>query len=135
MSYAEDMCAIVVDHADEKVRYFVRAFPETGERDVLYLGSDDAWGDKQEELIDRELEEFATRESYAEQMDAGEVTQLIKVADDSVLFTGFIEDEVVVVHFERGILGYLPDIVDDFNEYMMANDIDFTSLSVHADAG
>jgi hypothetical protein len=47
-----------------------------------------------------------------------------------VMFTGFIEDEVVVVTFERGILADLPGIVGEFRGYMEANDIDVTALSV-----
>lgn len=129
MSYAEDMCDIVVDHVDGKARYFVRVNPDSREQDVLFVREDLTWDESRAELVDRELQTFAEKELVAEQMNAEEVTQLIKVADDSVLFTGFIEDEVVVVHFERGILGYLPDIVDEFHEYMVANDIDFTRLS------
>jgi hypothetical protein len=35
-----------------------------------------------------------------------------------VMFTGFIEDEVVVVTFERGILADLPGIVGEFRGYV-----------------
>ncbi|MFB6302418.1 MAG: hypothetical protein ABEH78_06105 [Haloferacaceae archaeon] len=81
------------------------------------------------DAVDQEGQELVAKQSYEAQMEAGEVTQLIKVADRMVAFTGFIEDEVVVVTFERDILGALPPMVDDFREYMIANGIDFTALA------
>lgn len=130
MDHATRMADIIVRHASEKVRYVVRGVPETGERDLLHVRDDIAWGDAERALVDHEVEEMATKEAYAELMDEPEVTQSIKVADSSVLFTGYIEDEVVVVLFERGILGHLPDIVDEFHEFMVKHDIDFTRLSM-----
>ena len=61
-------------------------------------------------------------------MGAENVNQIIKVADGKILFTGFVDDEVVVAAFERGILPVLPAVVDDFREYMRDNDVSFISL-------
>lgn len=130
MDYAMKMADIIVRHASEKVRYVVRGVPETGERDLLHVRDDVTWGDAERTLVDHEVEEMATKEDYADLMDEQDVTQSIKVADRSVLFTGYIEDEVIVVLFDRGILGHLPDIVDEFHEFMVEHDIDFTSLSM-----
>ena len=130
MDYAQGMSNIIIAHAGEKVRYIVRSKPDTGDRDLLHLRDDMTWGDNHQRIIDHEIEQLTTKEVYADLMGEEEVTQSIKVADDSVLFTGYIEDDVVIVQFERGILGYLPDIVADFHEYMVEHDVDFTSLSV-----
>lgn len=130
MDYAHGMSNIIVEHAGEKVRYIVRGEPDTGDRDLLHLRDDVTWGDDHQRIVDHELEQLTAKEVYADLMGEGEVTQSIKVADDSVLFTGYIEDDVVIVQFERGILSYLPDIVADFHVYMVEHDVDFTSLSM-----
>lgn len=130
MDYAVGMSEIIVNHADEKVKYIVRGEPETGEQDVLHLRDDVTWDDDHQQLVNHELEQYSMKGVYADLMGEEKVTQRIKVADNSVLFTGHIEDEVVIVMFERGILGYLPDMVDEFHEYMVEHDIDFTSLSM-----
>jgi len=129
MSYARDMCDIIESHAGNRLRFFVRVAPDTRDKTVLHVRHDLEWTDSRAEAVDAELQELIAKKSYEEQMDAGDVTQIIKVADEMVMFTGFIEDEVVVVTFERGILADLPAIVAEFREYMLENDIDFTSLA------
>lgn len=129
MPYAADMCDIVADHAEEKLRFFIRVDPDTREQELLYQRDDLEWTDERSDAVDAELQELVVKDAYEKQMAAGEVTQIIKVADRMVMFTGFIEDEIVVVTFERGILGSLPPIVADFREYMLHHDIDFTALA------
>lgn len=129
MGYAEDMCDIVVSHAGRKVRFFVRIDPDTREQDVLHEREDLEWTDADADAADSELQELVAKTAYEAQMGAENVTQLVKVADDMVLFTGFIEDEVVVVSFERGILGVLPAMVGEFREYMLDHDVEFTALA------
>ncbi|MFB6268904.1 MAG: hypothetical protein ABEH83_03110 [Halobacterium sp.] len=133
MGYAEDMCDIVVDHGGEKVRHFVRVDPDTREQDVLHTRDDLDWTPDDAEAVDTELQELVAKPAYEAQLGAENVTQLIKVADDLVLFTGFIEDEVVVVSFERGVLPALPGMVAEFREYMVDHDIEFTALDAPED--
>ncbi|WP_254537098.1 hypothetical protein [Halomarina litorea] len=130
MDYADNMCAIVTDHAGDLVRYFVRVDPDTREQDLLHLRADLRWTDHRRAEVDSELLELVAKEAYESKMDATNVTQIIKVADTKVLFTGFIEEEVVVAAFDRGIFGVLSGIVTEFREYMLANDIEFTELSL-----
>lgn len=130
MTYAEDMRDIIVSNAGDRLRFFIRVDPETRTQDVLFAREGLEWTDRDAAVVDSELHELVAKESYEEHMDAGEVTQIIKVADRMVMFTGFIEDEVVVVTFERGILQELPTVVREFREYMIDNDIDFTALAV-----
>jgi hypothetical protein len=63
-------------------------------------------------------------------MGVENVNQVIKLADSKVLFTGFIDDQVAVASFERGIFTRLPPIVGDFREYLEEHDIDFVSLEL-----
>jgi hypothetical protein len=130
MPSAEDMCSITADHAGDKLRYFARADPDHDDRDVevLHLRDDLEWTDRRERELDSELLELVASESYEETMGAENVNQIIKVADGKILFTGFVDDEVVVAAFERGILPVLPAVVDDFREYMRDNDVSFISL-------
>lgn len=130
MSYAEDMRDIVAANVGEGLRFFIRIDPETRNQEVLYQRDDLEWTDRKAAVVDSELHELVAKESYEEHMEAGEVSQIIKVADRMVMFTGFIEDEVVVVTFDRGILGDLPAVVGEFREYMVEHDIDFTALAV-----
>jgi hypothetical protein len=130
MGYAEEMCDIVVSHGGEKVRFFIQADPATREQEVLYARDDLEYTEQDHGAVDSELQQLIAKEAYEAQMGAENVTQLVKVADNMVIFTGFIEDELVVVSFERGILGLLPQMVGDFREYMQANDIDFTELEM-----
>jgi len=130
MTHAEDMCSIVRGHAGEGLRFFVRVDPETRDQDVLYARDDLEWDEADSQAVDAELHELVAKGAYEDHMEAGEVTQIIKVADRMVMFTGFVEDEVVVVTFERGILADLPAIVADYREYMIEHDIDFTALAV-----
>lgn len=130
MGYATGMTEIMVNHAGEKVRYVARGVPDTGEHDVIHLRDDVSWDEDHQQLVNHELEQYSQKGVYADLMGEEEVSQRIKVADNSVLFTGHIEDEVVVVQFERGILDYLPDMVSEFHEYMVEHDIDFTALSM-----
>jgi hypothetical protein len=127
MAYAADMCDIVENHAEEKLRFFIRVDPETREQDVLYRRGDLEWTDERAAAVDAELKELVAKDAYEKQMDAGEVTQIIKVADEMVMFTGFIEDEVVVVTVERGILRVLSPVVNDFREHTLANEIELTT--------
>ncbi|MFB6236464.1 MAG: hypothetical protein ABEH81_06340 [Halopenitus sp.] len=130
MTYAEDMRDIIVSNVGDRLRFFIQVDPETRTQDVLFAREDLDWTDRKAAVVDSELHELVAKESYEEHMEAGEVSQIIKVADQMVMFTGFIEDEVVVVTFERGILQDLPAVVAEFREYMIDNDIDFTALAV-----
>jgi hypothetical protein len=130
MTYADDMCDIIGSHAAEKLRFFIRVNPDTREQQVLYARENLGWEEAKADAVDAELQELIAKKSYEAQMEAGEITQIIKVADEMVMFTGFIEEEVVVVTFERGILGDLPPIVAEFRDYMTENDIDLTALAV-----
>lgn len=129
MTYAEDMRDIIASNVGDRLRFFIQVDPETRTQDVLFAREDLEWTDRDAAVVDSELHELVAKESYEEHMDAGEVSQIIKVADRMVMFTGFIEDEVVVVTFERGILQDLPTVVGEFREYMIDNDIDFTALA------
>lgn len=130
MGYAEEMCDIVVSHGGEKVRFFVKADPKTRDQEVLYARDDLEYTDQDHQAVDSELQQLIAKEAYEAQMGAENVTQLVKVADNMVIFTGLIEDELVVVSFERGIFGVLPKMVADFREYMQNHDIDFTELEM-----
>ncbi|UPV75045.1 hypothetical protein M0R89_03010 [Halorussus limi] len=131
MSIAEDMCAITLNHAGERLRYFARTDPDDGDRDeveVLHLRDDLDWTDRRQREVESELLELVASESYEQLMGADNVNQIIKVADTKILFTGFVDDEVVVAAFKRGILPVLPTVVDDFREYMSERDVSFISL-------
>ncbi|UPW01120.1 hypothetical protein M0R88_03220 [Halorussus gelatinilyticus] len=131
MPIAEDMCSITLAHADEKLRYFVRADPDDGdssEVDVLHLREDLDWTDRRQREVESELLELVASESYEELMGSENVNQIIKVADTKILFTGFVDDVVVIAAFERGILPALPTVVADFREYMRDNDVSFIAL-------
>ncbi|WP_115864544.1 hypothetical protein [Halorussus litoreus] len=157
MTIAEDMCSITSEHAGRKLRYFVRADPENGngnegdsisERDldstdapgsevaadqqieVLHLREDLDWTRRRQREVESELLELVASESYEALMNAENVNQIIKVADDKILFTGFVDDEVVVASFERGILPVLPTVVDEFRSYMRERDVSFISLDM-----
>lgn len=131
MTIAEDMCSITLEHAGGKLRYFVRADPDVGdseETEILHLREDLEWTDRRRREVESELLELVASESYEELMGADNVNQIIKVADTKVLFTGFVDDEVVVAAFERGVLPVLPAVVDDFREYMVDRDVEFIAL-------
>ncbi|WP_424016739.1 hypothetical protein ACOZ4N_12685 [Halorientalis pallida] len=130
MPVLEDMCAITREHAGESLRYFCRVDPETGTVDVLHLREDLSWTDRRNDEVEGELHEVTAKVSYESMMDVDNVNQLIKVADSKVLFTGFVEDELAVAAFERGIFAKLPPIVADFRDYMQDHDVDFVSLSL-----
>lgn len=133
MTIAEDTCSITHDHAGDKLRCFVRADPDTGDptaAEVLHLREDLDRTDRRQREVESELLELVASESYEELMGADNVNRLIKVADTKILFTGFVDDEVVIASFERGILPALPAVVDDFREYMVENDVSFISLDV-----
>lgn len=72
MTVIEDMCAITLDHAGEKLRYFVRANPED-EIDVLHLRDGLKWTDRRESEVESELMEIIASESYEYLMDADNV--------------------------------------------------------------
>ena len=125
------MCAITHEHAGDKLRYFVRADPDEGdaaEIDRLRVRVDLEWNDRRQREVESELLELVASESYEALMDANNVNQIIKVADDKILFTGFVGEDVIVAAFERGILPVLPTIAEDFREYMLEHDVSFISL-------
>lgn len=124
------MAAITADHAEEKLRFFATIDPETQEVDIHELREDLAWTDRRAALVDEELHELAAVESYEHSMDAINVNQIIKVANDKVLFTGFVGDAVAVAVFERGIFPLLSGIVTEFRDYLESRDIDFISLEM-----
>lgn len=130
MSTLADMAAITADHADEKLRFFAGIDPDTQDIAIHELREDLAWTDRRAALVEEELHEVAARDSYEHSMDATNVNQIIKVADDKVLFTGFVGDEVAVAAFERGIFPTLPGIVAEFREYLQSRDIEFISLEM-----
>ena len=130
MSVLADMAAITADHADETLRFFAGVDPATQDVTVHELRADLEWTDGRATLVAEELHEVAARESYEHSMDATNVNQIIKVADDKVLFTGFVSDEVAVAAFERGIFPHLPGIVAEFREYLQAHDIEFIALEM-----
>lgn len=124
-----DMCAIVRERTTGQLRYFAAADPDgEGTRDVLFLREDLEWTDRREAEVDAELREVLVKDAYEASMGADNLNQLVKVADDKVLFTGFVEDRIAVASFERGIFPYLPSVVDGFREYMQEHDIDFIAL-------
>jgi len=151
MTIAEDMCSITSEHAGKKLRYFARADPEDGDSsestpdsdtdsgagvaadqriELLHLREDLDWTSRRQREVESELLELVASESYEQLMNAENVNQIIKVADDKILFTGFVDDEVVVAAFERGILPVLPTVVDEFRSYMRERDVSFISLDM-----
>jgi len=130
MAVLDDMAEITAEHAGEKLRYFAGVDPETREVSVHHLREDIQWTDHQEREVTEELHEVTAKESYEHTMGVENVNQVIKVADSKVLFTGFIDDQVAVASFERGIFTRLPPIVGDFREYLEEHDIDFVSLEL-----
>ncbi|UIP00604.1 hypothetical protein Hbl1158_04380 [Halobaculum sp. CBA1158] len=126
----EEMATITERHAGEKLRFFAVVDPDDREVDPVRLRSDLEWTENREQLVQGELMEVVAKESYEQEMNATNVNQIIKVADDKVLFTGFVADDVVVAAFDRGIFGSLPPIVSEFAEFMRAHDIDFVSLEM-----
>jgi len=130
MSVLSDMADITADNAGDRLRFFAEVDPASGEVEVHHLRPDLAWTEKRANLVEQERHEVAARESYEHAMDAQNINQVIKVADDVVLFTGFVDDTVAVATFERGIFADLPGIVTDFREYMRERDIDFIALDM-----
>ena len=130
MAVLDDMADITAEHAGDKLRYFAGVDPETGEVTVHHLREDIQWTDHQEREVTEELHEVTAKESYEHTMGVDNVNQVIKVADTKVLFTGFIDEQVAVASFERGIFTLLPPIVSDFRDYMLEHDIEFVSLEL-----
>ncbi|WP_435064476.1 hypothetical protein [Halobaculum sp. EA56] len=97
-----EMAAITERHAGERLRFFAVVDPDDREVDPIRLRSDLEWTADREDLVRGELMEVVAKESYEQEMNATNVNQIIKVADDKVLFTGFVGDDVVVAAFERG---------------------------------
>lgn len=128
MDVARDMCRITVDNAGERVRYFAAAPAETGKFEPLHVRDDLAWNPSRQREVLSEYDELLAKESYEEMMGAENVNQIIKVADAKILFTGFIEDLIVVASFERGIFPVLDDIVEEFADYVREHDVDFVAL-------
>jgi hypothetical protein len=130
MTVVADMAAITADHADDALRYFAEVDPDSRDVTVHHRRADIEWTDERERTVEEELHELTARESYEAAMDATNVNQIIKVADDKVLFTGFVEGTVAVAAFERGVFAELPAIVAEFREYMLEHDIEFVSLEL-----
>ncbi|WP_135362693.1 hypothetical protein [Halosimplex halophilum] len=130
MSVVADMAEITADHAGESLRYFAEVEPESRAVTVHHRRDGLDWTDAREREVEEELHELTAKASYEAAMDATNVNQIIKVADDKVLFTGFVEDTVAVAAFDRGIFATLPAIVADFREYMIEEDIEFVSLEL-----
>jgi len=130
MAVLDDMAEITANRAGDKLRYFAGVDPESREVSVHHLREDIQWTDHQEREVTEELHEVTAKESYEHTMGVENVNQVIKVADSKVLFTGFIDDQVAVASFERGILARLPPIVADFREYIVEHDIEFVSLEL-----
>ena len=130
MAVLDDMADITAEHAGDKLCYFAGVDPETGEVTVHHLREDIQWTDHQEREVTEELHEVTAKESYEHTMGVDNVNQVIKVADTKVLFTGFIDEQVAVASFERGIFTLLPPIVSDFRDYMLEHDIEFVSLEL-----
>jgi len=133
MSVVSDMCDIVLKHADDELRYFVRADPRTRETELLHRRDDLEWTDRRQQEVQGELQEVVARESYEYLMNAENVNQIIKVADTKVLFTGFVEDDLAIAAFDRGVLSFLPAVVDEFREYVLEHDVSFISLDAPAE--
>ncbi|QLH78969.1 hypothetical protein HZS55_17440 [Halosimplex rubrum] len=130
MSVVADMAEITERHAGESLRYFAEVPPDSREVTVHHRREGLVWTDAREREVEEELHELTAKASYEEAMDATNVNQIVKVADDKVLFTGFIDDTVAVAAFERGILATLPAIVAEFREYMIEEDIEFVALEL-----
>ena len=124
------MADITAEHAGDKLRYFAGVDPETSEVTVHHLREDIKWTDHQEREVTEELHEVTANESYEHTMGVDNVNQVIKVADTKVLFTGFIDEQVAVASFDRGIFTRLPPIVSGFRDYMLEHDIEFVSLEL-----
>lgn len=122
------MCRITVEHAGEKVRYFAAAPAESGKFEPVHVRDDLEWNAARQREVLSEYDELLAKESYEAMMGAENVNQIIKVADRKILFTGFVEEYIVVAAFERGILPVLEDLVDEFADYMREHDIDFVAL-------
>jgi hypothetical protein len=99
MTVIEDVCEVALDHTGEKLRCFVRGHPDES-TDVLHLREDLERTDHRESEAESELLELVATESYEYTMDADNVNQIIKVADTEFLFTGFVQDAVVIAAFD-----------------------------------
>jgi len=128
MTVLEDMAEITADNADGTLRYFASGDPETGEIEPLFVREDLAWTDGRREEVEGELLEVAAKATYEYMMDVDNVNQLIKVADSKILFTGFLNDNIAVAAFDRGVFPHLPAMVGEFRSYLEAHDVSFISL-------
>jgi len=119
MAVLDDIAAITAEHAGDKLRYFAGVDPETREVTIHPLRDDIQWTNHREREVTEELHEVTAKESYEHTIGVDNVNQVIKVADSKVIFTGFIDEQVAIAPFERGVFALLPPIVADFREYMI----------------
>ena len=130
MAVLDDMARITAENADGTLRYFARADPETSETEPLFVREDLEWTEERQGEVEGELMEAVAKESYEYMMDVDNVNQLIKVADTKILFTGFVDDEVAVAAFDRGVFPHLPAMVAEFRSYLEDHDVEFIALDM-----
>lgn len=130
MDVLADMAEITAENAGGTLRYFVGATPENRNVERLYLRDDVEWDENRSREIQSELDSLVAVDTYETLMDAENVNQIIKVADDKILFTGFVGDTVAIAAFDRGVFPHLNDIVSSFRAYMEEHDIEFIALDV-----
>ncbi|MFB6308852.1 MAG: hypothetical protein ABEH35_05930 [Haloarculaceae archaeon] len=130
MDVLEDMAEITADNAGGTLRYFAGGDPDTRDIEPLFVREDLEWNDAREEEVESELLGVAAKETHEYFMAVENVNQIIKVADTKVLFTGFVEDEVAVAAFDRGVFPHLPEMVAAFREYMIEHDVEFVTLEM-----
>lgn len=130
MDVLADMAEITAENAGGTLRYFVGAAPDDREIERLYLREDVEWDENRDREIQSELDGLVAVDTYETLMGAENVNQIIKVADDKILFTGFVGDEVAIAAFDRGVFPLLGNIVAEFRDYMEEHDIEFITLDV-----
>jgi len=130
MAVLDEMARITAENADGTLRYFASGDPETEAIEPLFVREDLDWTDGRQAEVEGELMEVVAKESYEYMMDVDNVNQLIKVADTKILFTGFVDDEVAVAAFDRGVFPHLPAMVAEFRSYLEDHDVEFIALDM-----
>jgi len=130
MAVLDAMARITAENADGTLRYFASGDPDTETVEALFVREDLEWTDERRAEVEGELMEVVAKESYEYMMDVNNVNQLIKVADTKILFTGFVDDEVAVAAFDRGVFPHLPAMVGEFRSYLEAHDVEFIALDM-----
>ncbi|GGL72450.1 hypothetical protein [Halocalculus aciditolerans] len=128
MDVLADMATITEENAGGTLRYFVGATPDDRDVERLYLRDDVEWNANRDREIESELDSLVAVDTYETLMSAENINQIIKVADDKILFTGFVGDKVAIAAFDRGVFPHLDDIVSEFRAYMEEHDIEFIAL-------